>query len=94
MANDIKNIFEILSNFDKRLSNVEKEINNIKVTMELKDIKNKVENKVEKLVDKINTFNDNQLVDFIKCIYLLLRNGEYNLVKVEEIVKNILVLKL
>jgi hypothetical protein len=53
-----------------------------------------VENKVEKLVDKINTFNDNQLVDFIKCIYLLLRNGEYNLVKVEEIVKNILVLKL
>ena len=94
MAKDIKNIFEILSNFDKRLSNVEKEINNIKVTIELKDIKNKIDNKVEKLVDKINTFNDNQLVDFIKCIYLLLSNGEYNLVKVEEIVKNILVLKI
>ena len=94
MAKDIKNIYEILSNFDKRLSNVEREVNNIKVTIEMKDIKNKVENKVEKLVDKISTFNDNQLVDFIKCMYILLKNDDYNLVKVEEIVKNILFLKL
>ena len=93
MAKDIKNIYEILSNFDKRLSNVEREVNNIKVTIEMKDIKNKVENKVEKLVDKISTFNDNQLVDFIKCMYILLKNDDYNLVKVEEIVKNILILK-
>ena len=93
IAKDIKNIYGILNNFDERLSKVEKEIDNIKMSMKLSDIKNKIENRVEKLVDKIGTFNDNQLVDFIKCMYMALGNGNYNLLKVEEIVQNILILK-
>lgn len=94
IAKDIKNIYGILNNFDERLSKAEKEIDNMKISMKLNDIRNKIENRVEKLVDKIGTFNDNQLVDFIKCMYIALGSGNYNLLKVEEIVKNILILKI
>ena len=94
IVKDIKNIYGILNNFDERLSKVEKEIDNMKISMKLNDIHNKIENRVEKLQDKIATFNDNQLVDFIKCMYIAIGTGNYNLLKVEEIVKNILLLKI
>ena len=65
---------------------------NIKI--KLNNIQNKIENRIEKLVDKVNTFNDNQLVDFIKCVYMALGSGNFNLQKLEEIVNNIITLKL
>ena len=52
---------------------------NIKI--KLNNIQNKIENRIEKLVDKVNTFNDNQLVDFIKCVYMALGSGNFNLQK-------------
>ena len=94
MAKDVKNIFGILNNFDERLSKVEKEIENIRITNKLDKIKNNIDNRVERLIDKIERFNDDQLIDFIKCVYISLGNGTYNLLKVEEIVKNILILKI
>ena len=94
LAKDVKNIFGILNNFDERLSKVEKEIENIRISNKLDNIKNNIDNKVERLIDKIDRFNDDQLIDFIKCVYICLGNGTYNLLKVEEIVKNILILKI
>ena len=94
LAKDVKNIFGILNNFDERLSKVEKEIENIRIANKLDNIKNNIDNRVERLIDKIDRFNDDQLIDFIKCVYICLGNGTYNLLKVEEIVKNILILKI
>ena len=94
IAGDIKNIYGMLHNFDQRLNKVEKEIENLRLSYELDKINNNINNKVEKLIDKINKFDNNQFVDFIKCIYIALSTGNYNLLKMEEIVNNILILKL
>ena len=91
---DIKNIHGILKNFDERLKKVEKEIEKMKIEYKMDRINDNVNKKVEKLIDKVNTFNDEQLVDFIKCIYIALSTGNYNLAKVEEIVNNILNLRI
>ena len=94
ITQDIKNIYGILNDFDERLSKVEKEIDNMNIKIKLNNIQNKIENRIEKLVDKVNTFNDNQLVDFVKCVYMALGSGNFNLQKLEEIVNNIITLKL
>ena len=93
IVDDIRNIYGILHNFDKRLNNIEKKIENVRLSYELDKINNNVNNKVEKIIDKINKFNDNQLVDFIKCVFIALSTGNYNLLKIEEIINNILILK-
>jgi chromosome segregation ATPase len=94
IAVDIKNIYGILHNFDQRLNKVEKDIENMRLAYELDKINNNINNKVEKLIDKVNKFDNNQFVDFIKCVYIALSTGNYNLSKIEEIVNNILILKL
>ena len=86
---DIKNIYEILGNFDERLSKVEKEIESIKIQMSLKEIYERIQKRVKKLVKKVDKFNDDEKADFIKCSYIAIAAGKYNLDQLEKIVNNI-----
>ena len=86
---DIKNIYEILGNFDERLSKVEKEIECMKIQMSLKEIYERIQKRIKKLVKKVNKFNDDEKADFIKCSYIAIATGKYNLDQLENIVNNI-----
>ena len=45
--------------------------------------------RVEKLIDKVENFDEERKSDFIKCMYTAINMEKYNLEKMEIVAKNI-----
>ena len=101
---EIKELQEFVIDLSKEIGNIYNEIDLIKNGMnELKKIideeitkkmnyqneKNKIEGKVNALIEKVDNFDVNKKWDFIKCMYMAINMGVYNLHQMEIVVKNI-----
>ena len=57
--------------------------------MNYQNEKNKIDGKVNALIEKVDNFDVNKKWDFIKCMYMAINMGVYNLHQMEIVVKNI-----
>ena len=87
---DIKKINEIIPQLKGEISEVKNDFEEFKKKYKLERNAKKIDDRIKILNKTIANFNETQQGYFIKCIYISMCTGNYNLKKMEEIAKNIL----
>ena len=91
LSNEIENIHNEIDDLKNKINNIEKKMTvEIEKQMKYKQEKKEIEERVNKLIDTVDNFDDNKKWDFIKCMYIAINMGVYNLQQMEIVVKNIL----
>ena len=101
---EIKELKEFVIDLSKEIGNIYNEIDEIKNKLNQLEIKmgeeiakkinyqkekDNIEKKVNDLIEKVDDFDANKKWDFIKCMYMAINMGVYNLQQMEIVVKNI-----
>ena len=87
---EIGNIYNEIDMLKNKMDELEKKLGeDIEKKINYEKEKNKIEEKVNELIEKVDNFDENKKWDFIKCMYMAINMGVYNLHQMEIVVKNI-----
>ena len=90
LSKEIGNIYSEIDLLKNRLDELERKMGEeITKKINYQKEKNKIEEKVNALIEKVDDFDVNKKWDFIKCMYMAINMGVYNLHQMEIVVKNI-----
>ena len=92
LSDEIKNIYEQIDELKNKLSDIEKNLDTVTIAKRIKKIKKDrahIQERVNELIDNIDEFDEQQKSDFIKCIFIAINNGTYNLEHLEKVAENI-----
>ena len=91
LSKEIENIYNEIDDLKNKINNIEKKLTvEIEKQMKIKQEKKEIEERVNKLIEIVDDFDENKKWDFIKCMYMAINLGVYNLQQMEIVVKNIL----
>ena len=89
ISKEIKNIYIIFNNLEERVTKLEKEFYIFKINTKLKEINEQIKTRVKEMVKKVKKFNDDEKADFIKCCYISILTGNFNLDHLEIVINKI-----
>ena len=94
LSQEIGNIYNEIDELKKKLNNLENKLGEeIEKKIKYRKEKKKIEERVNELIYIVDNFDDNKKWDFIKCMYMAINMGLYNLQQMEIVVKNISAIK-
>ena len=92
LSNEIENIYNQIDELKNKLSDIEKNFDTLSIAKKIKKIKNDkeyIKERINELIDNVNDFDEQQKSDFIKCMFMAINNGTYNLEHLEKVAENI-----
>ena len=92
LSNEINNIHNQLDELKNKLSDIEKNFDTLQIAKRIKKMKrdkNYIKERVDELIENVDEFDEKQKSDFIKCMYMAINNGTYNLEHLEKVAENI-----
>ena len=92
LSNEINNIHNQLDELKNKLSDIEKNFDTLQIAKRIKKMKrdkNYIKERVDELIENVDEFDEKQKSDFIKCMFMAINNGTYNLEHLEKVAENI-----
>ena len=92
LSNEIKNIHNQINELKNKLSDIEKNFDTVSIAKRIKKIKrdkNRIKERLNDLIENVDEFDEQQKSDFIKCMFMAINNGTYNLEHLEKVAENI-----
>jgi len=92
LSDEIRNIYEQIDELKNKLSDVEKNFDTVLIAKRIKKIKKDkkhIKERINELIENVDDFDEKQKSDFIKCMFMAINNGTYNLEHLEKVAENI-----
>ena len=92
LSDEIRNIYEQIDELKNKLSDVEKNFDTVLIAKRIKKIKKDkkhIKERINELIENVDDFDEKQKPDFIKCMFMAINNGTYNLEHLEKVAENI-----